>query len=215
MEQNPEKREEILKAIGRIEADFKLKAVDNRTTTKEDVTSVLLERAEQDKAKGIQVGELRPNRNETQAVTITVEEEARQTILKHGRIRMCSVERRVKLQQYFRCWSYNHKKRECEGPDRTNLCHRSGAENHIAKQYHNGRRCLLYNEDDHSSGSGSCGHFRAALLKERRTERETGNKDRDRFMGASKTKRRKESRSNFLGSYTSYTSLQLPFCEVN
>ncbi|KAK5639223.1 hypothetical protein RI129_011715 [Pyrocoelia pectoralis] len=86
---------------------------------------------------------------------------------------MCSIERRVQLQQCFRCSSYDHK-RECEGPDRTKLCQRCGGENRRAKQCHNRRRCLLCNKDDHSSGSGRCGNFRAALMKERSEREATG-----------------------------------------
>lgn len=123
----------------------------------------------------IAVGELRPNANDTQAVTVKIEEGSYSKIGEIKRLRIglanCQITKRVDLRQCTRCWSYEHLTSKCKDTDRRNACFKCGQEGHPAKTCENKPHCVLCNEDDHSVGSGRCKFFREALAIEKRNQR--------------------------------------------
>ncbi|KAK4880428.1 hypothetical protein RN001_008574 [Aquatica leii] len=66
----------------------------------------------------------------------------------------CQLEKHVKMERCFKCWSYNHRARDCDGPDRSGRCYACGQE-----------FCIVCNKNGHKAGSGKCIIFRKSLLQ--------------------------------------------------
>ncbi|CAH1384965.1 unnamed protein product, partial [Tenebrio molitor] len=127
------------------------------------------------KDKTWKVSDLRPNRNDTQAVTIVLRKEDAESILAEGYLRIgavrCRAERRVETEKCRRCWAFDHKTVGCKGPDRRNACYKCGKVGHLAKECQNNLECPLCQEVGHRAGEGRCTKFRAALTAQRKKAR--------------------------------------------
>lgn len=71
------------------------------------------------------ISEIRPNANNTQAITISSSKEDADKLALEGQLRIgvvnCTVEKRINLQRCFRCWCYDHIAEGCKGPDRLQM----------------------------------------------------------------------------------------------
>lgn len=122
----------------------------------------------------IKIGELRPNANNTQAVTVTLDKEDAEKLVKDGIIRVgvvnCTVEKRIKVTKCRRCWSYEHTATECTGTDRSKFCYKCGKDGHAAKDCTDEVACPICQTKGHITGSGKCPAFRRALNQIRREQ---------------------------------------------
>jgi cellular nucleic acid-binding protein len=145
------------------------------TTNKGEVIEALKVRLGDAKDKTWKVSDLRPNRNDTQAVTIVLRKEDAESILAEGYLRIgavrCRAERRVETEKCRRCWAFDHKTVGCKGPDRRNACYKCGKVGHLAKECQNNLECPLCQEVGHRAGEGGCTKFRAALTAQRKKAR--------------------------------------------
>jgi hypothetical protein len=144
------------------------------TTDKKEVVAILEEKLGAE--KNWRVSDLRPNRNNTQAATIVMRKQDADNILAEGSLRIgavrCRVERRIATERCYRCWSFDHKTANCDGPDRTKACYRCGVEGHEARDCGNEEACPLCQKPGHKAGGRGCGVFRSALNKARRATNE-------------------------------------------
>lgn len=112
---------------------------------------------------------------------ITLNEAEATAILKNTRIKVgytnCRVRRRIEVLRCWRCLSYGHHTKTCQGPDRHDLCHKCGSKGHKLKDCQEEANCVLCGESDtnsgntkHVPGSGSCSVFRRALEEQRSKE---------------------------------------------
>jgi hypothetical protein len=128
------------------------------------------------KNKTYRLSGVRPNANDTLAATFVINEEDAGKIMKNGWVRVgiarCPIEERIRLNQCYRCWKYDHIAAECTGGDKRNLCRKCGEEGHIAKECKNEDYCIQCNRPGHKFGSGKCAVFRQALSKARKEWRE-------------------------------------------
>jgi hypothetical protein len=92
------------------------------TTDKNEVVAALEEKL--GTGKNWRLSDLRPNRNNTQAITIIMRKQDADSILTEGSLRIgavrCRLERRISTGRCYRCWSFDHKAANCDGPDRNN-----------------------------------------------------------------------------------------------
>lgn len=110
------------------------------------------------------------------AIFETTDEDA-QKLLEAGRIKIgwlyCRVRARTIFPRCFRCLSYGHLARKCEGPDRSKLCFKCGESCHKAADCRkNNPQCMLCTDKgvneakrNHAPGTGACTVFREALEK--------------------------------------------------
>ncbi|KAK4887181.1 hypothetical protein RN001_003452 [Aquatica leii] len=77
----------------------------------------------------------------------------------------CKLEKHVKMERCFKCWSYNHRARDCDGPDRSGRCYACRQEENSAKICKNEEFCIVCNKNGHKAGSGKCIVFRRSLLQ--------------------------------------------------
>lgn len=150
-------------------------------TTMEEVTAAVVERIGLPAANSIKIGNLRPNANNTQAVTIGLSKEEADKLINKKRIRIgiveCAVEERIDLERCRKCGAYDHHIKDCKGPDRRNLCYNCGKEGHTGKQCNEKTICQLCEKNDHRMGTSACPLFRKALAEAKKSKR---NRERKR-----------------------------------
>ncbi|XP_068901767.1 uncharacterized protein [Tenebrio molitor] len=121
------------------ERDEVVKAIESKVGTLENKT--------------FRLSELRPNANDMLAVTLVINEEDAQKIIKDGWIRVgiarCSVEERIRLYQCYRCWKYDHVGAKCTEGDKRNLCRKCGEEGHRENGCKNEEYCIQCNRPGH------------------------------------------------------------------
>jgi hypothetical protein len=139
------------------------------TTDKNEVVAAL--EGKLGTGKNWRLSDLRPNRNNTLAIIIIVRKQDADSILTEGSLRIgavrCRVERRISTGRCYRCWSFDHKAANCDGPDRTKACYKCG-EGHAARDCGNEESCPLCQKFGHNAGGRGCGAFRSALDKARK-----------------------------------------------
>jgi hypothetical protein len=160
------------------ERDEVVKAIESKVGTLENKT--------------FRLSELRPNANDMLAVTLVINEEDAQKIIKDGWIRVgiarCSVEERIRLYQCYRCWKYDRVGAKCTEGDKRNLCRKCGEEGHRENGCKNEEYCIQCNRPGHKVGSGKCVVFRRALKK----PEESGRKDKETRPNLDKKENRRE-----------------------
>lgn len=144
------------------------------TTTKEEFMTCIGKLTNKVAGKDFAIGELRPNKNNTLAVTLTCDKETAETLDKERSIRIgmvrCGIEPKVEMQRCTKCWNYDHNSRECTGVDRRGQCFKCGGDDHLARDCKGENFCQLCNEK-HKSGTRECGAFRKALINARKENR--------------------------------------------
>ena len=160
---------------GREGATIFIKGMD-AVTTKAEVSEALIEAG--GKAEEMKVGELRPYYGSSQAVTVTLPEEAAEKILKKKELRIgynwCRVIKRVEVTQCYRCWRHGHKAAACKNAeDRSNNCRNCGDKGHLQKECTLQKFCPVCKRQGHSAGTGGCPATRQALREARAEETKT------------------------------------------
>jgi hypothetical protein len=176
MEKNSEKMGRLEEALKRVDGNLAVKKAGSNdgmetvhvrsldaTTGKEEVGAILEEKL--GAGKNWRVSDLRPYRNNTQAATIVMRKQDADNILAEGSLRIgavrCVVERRTATERCYRCWSFDHKAANCDGPDRSKACYRCGVERHEARDCGNEEACPLCQKAGHKVGGRGCGVFGA------------------------------------------------------
>lgn len=139
--------------------------------TKEEVESALLE-VTGGKPESLKVGNLRPARARTQAVTIVAEDRAADLLLKTRFVQVGSVRgtiyERIEVKQCYRCWSYGHVAAGCTGEDKRGCCFRCGKHGHLtAECKEEEESCILCKIGGHRTGSNQCNALKSALRQAR------------------------------------------------
>ena len=153
-----------------------IKGMDITTTTKDIITAI-------EKTTGAleensyKIGNCRPNANNTLAVTVTLPKEMSKKLITEKTIRVgmvrCNVQKRIQMDKCRICWSYNHKEKDCNGPDRRRLCFRCGNEDHKSNECKQEKEaCPLCKTTGHRAGTAMCATFRRALSTCRKWERQ-------------------------------------------
>jgi hypothetical protein len=187
MEKNSEKMGRLEEALKRVDGNLAVKKAGSNdgmetvhvrgldaTTGKEEVVAILEEKL--GAGKNWRVSDLRPCRNNTHAATIVMRKQDADNILAEGSLRIgavrCGVERRIATERCYRCWSFDHKAANCDGPDRSKTCYRCGVEGHEARDCGNEEACPLCQKAGHKAEGRGCGVFRSALNKARKATNE-------------------------------------------
>ena len=143
----------------------------------------------------IKMGELRPYYGSSQAVTLTMTNEAAEMLTrKKGVIvgyNWCRATERIQVTQCFKCWRSGHTAKKCTNKeDRSKECRNCGEAGHIKAKCKNGKKCPLCNKEGHRAGEGACPVMRKALKdaridrgrrpeeKEKRQEEEERNEEK-------------------------------------
>lgn len=92
------------------------------------------------------------------ATVITTQRSATKLITARLRVGWvcCRAYIRIENEKCYRCWSMGHGRRECRGPDRTNLCFNCGNTGHFIKDCRQAMKCLDCRSTEHRTGSVSC-----------------------------------------------------------
>lgn len=141
-------------------------------TEPEDVKMAIESRIGSLTNKEYKISDIRPNFNDTTAVTITIGKEDADRVVEGGKLRVglveCSIEKKIKMSRCFKCWAYDHQSANCKGEDRSKLCHNCGEEGHKKSDCKSEEKCPICNEKGHKAGTGKCKEFRRALSSEKR-----------------------------------------------
>ncbi|XP_044754986.1 uncharacterized protein LOC123313941 [Coccinella septempunctata] len=140
-------------------------------TTEEEVNTAINERIGGEGSHLVKISSIRPDRNNTQAVTVTTNEVIAKALLKEPLkigLTMCSVERRIELEKCYKCWEVGHTAIKCNGTDRTNQCHRCEKEGHKSKECSNEEKCPICNVTGHRAATSKCPQYRRALGRAKR-----------------------------------------------
>lgn len=160
--------------------------------TKEDIITAIKAHVEWDKTE-CTISAFRPYGRNSMAVTVVMEEEEECRLVSRGTITVdlvrCNVERRVNVNRCKKCWSYDHRREECSGPDRSKACFKCGQEGHVSKECEARMKCVLCETDEHKQGTLMCPAYRKALTGARLEARlalknnAPSNKDKSHIQG--------------------------------
>lgn len=135
-------------------------------TTKEEIQTCIKDILKLTDDEELRTSELRPNANNTQAITVTLRKKDAAVLIEHKYIRIgysnCRVEERVNVTRCRRCWEYGHNSANCQAEDRSKNCFKCGQEGHIGKDCKNDDWCPLC-KLKHKAGSGKCESFKRSL----------------------------------------------------
>ena len=153
-----------------------IKGTDITTTTKDIITAMEKTTCALEE-NSFKIGNCRPNANNTLAVTVTLPKEMSKKLITEKTIRVgmvrCNVQKRIQMDKCRICWSYNHKEKDCNGPDRRRLCFRCGNEDHKSNECKQEKEaCPLCKTTEHRAGTAMCATFRRALSTCRKWERQ-------------------------------------------
>lgn len=142
-------------------------------TTKQEVEEAiraLLPGSGQD----IAVKSMRPCRDGNQIATVQANRATASKLAKTGRVRIgwvdCRVRERLGVLRCYRCLEFGHSSRDCQGPDRSNLCINCTQEGHKANECKEIHYCLMCNTNDHRADTTRCPNFRQLLSAQRKTQ---------------------------------------------
>ena len=84
----------------------------------------------------------------------------------------CRVRARIEVLRCFKCLGFGHRKKDCEGPDRSDCCWKCGITGHRAAGCAGSQTCFLCRgsedrEAAHVARSGKCAAFKAARTEAR------------------------------------------------
>ncbi|KAH1000556.1 hypothetical protein HUJ04_012865 [Dendroctonus ponderosae] len=126
--------------------------------SKEDAVAALRRKFDQIKEDDYSLSDLRPNINNTQAVTLMIDRGMAKELLCEKRIKiglvMCSMETRINLQRCSRCWNYGHQRQKCTGTDRFKLCFACGEAGQKTRECTKEPSCPICQKKGHRAGSG-------------------------------------------------------------
>ncbi|KAG8239144.1 hypothetical protein J437_LFUL018555 [Ladona fulva] len=78
---------------------------------------------------------------------VEMEDQGAISLLNKGRIKTrwvyCQIRKRIIVTCCHKCLGYGHMKRDCTGPDRTDVCWKCGNKGHKAVQCKNNPSCVL------------------------------------------------------------------------
>ncbi|XP_050306719.1 uncharacterized protein LOC126743597 [Anthonomus grandis grandis] len=143
------------------------------TTTKNEIRTAIEGKVGDLNEDEIKISDFRPNRDNTLAATINISKEKASILAQHRYIRIsmanCNIEKRLQVTKCSKCWSYEHHVRDCDGPNRSNLCYRCGEEGHQSGACVKDEFCPLCDTKGHKYGTGKCTAFKRALATIRRS----------------------------------------------
>ncbi|KAJ8912626.1 hypothetical protein NQ315_015138 [Exocentrus adspersus] len=148
-----------------------IKEIDGITSAEEVEAALLEEITDPSDRAEIKIGKLRPFYGGNQAVTIVLGSKPARALIRKGYIRIrlnqCKVVERLEVTRCFKCLGYGHKRDKCNAEeDFTNACIRCGKQGHKAVDCKEVKYCLNCRAHRHTSGSGKCPDFRAAVRKD-------------------------------------------------
>lgn len=96
--------------------------------------------------------------NTMNATVVTTQKNAVKLIASRLRVGWvcCRTYIRTEIERCYRCWGTGHSRRECRGPDRSDLCFNCGKPGHEIRDCKEATRCLECNSTLHRTGSTSC-----------------------------------------------------------
>lgn len=111
---------------------------------------------------------LRPTSIGKQIATVSVNSEQAVKILNAGKVKIgwlnCRIRERVLVQKCYRCLSFGHVARNCQGPNRANTCYKCCQEGHKAAACMNIEYCHICKQNGHNAGSLKCPEYKKLLM---------------------------------------------------
>lgn len=105
---------------------------------------------------------LRPAKGGRQNATVILPADAADKLVVLGKIKIglvrCRISEREKEIKCYRCWENGHTRKDCTGPDRSNMCMKCGKEGHKAASCTNTPACVYCGTQGHQSGGRKCPH---------------------------------------------------------
>lgn len=122
-----------------------------------------------------EVTNLRPSWGHCQIATIRTDAKIANRLLHEGFITVgytrCRVYERIEVKRCSRCWGFNHSIKECNGPNRSDLCARCSQPGHKAVDCKSAASCPLCNTPGHTANSLKCPIFYKAYKAIRQSKR--------------------------------------------
>lgn len=147
-------------------------------TTREEITSALLDRLNENSATKIQIKSLYTNRIGEQVATVTTTKELADKIIEGGPIKIgwsprCMVKEKITISRCMNCLRVGHMQQHCKSmKSQTQKCLRCTKEGHKAKDCQEESHCNSCSKDGHRADSMSCPKYRKLVNnKERSTSK--------------------------------------------
>lgn len=129
------------------------------TTTVEDVRKAISDTITV-ATEDLDIRALRPTVFSRQNVTVILPNTKADELLYKGSIKIgwtsCKVTERKAESKCTRCWEHTHQKKDCAGPDRSNLCMKCGKEGHNANLCIDKPYCLSCKIEGHQTNAYKC-----------------------------------------------------------
>ncbi|KAK9731772.1 Zinc knuckle [Popillia japonica] len=118
-------------------------------------------------AQTIRVTSMRPSRDGNQIATVRTSRATGSILMKKGRIKIgwvgCRIRERVEVVRCFKCLEFGHRRKDCNGEDRSGLCLNCNQTGHQAKDCTSEQFCPSCREGGHRADSTKCQKFRELL----------------------------------------------------
>lgn len=167
-------------------------------TTIEEVIEGIREEIGPVKKEDIKTSGLRPNINNTQAITVSLPSTLAEKLSKQGNLKIglvkCRVEKRIEMRRCDKCWSYDHRTKDCSSPKNLEgACYKCGDKMHKAKECQKEEYCPVCDKTGHKAGIGKCKAFKQSLTNMRKAERKTADQTRTQNKPRTTPQQRKDS----------------------
>lgn len=118
----------------------------------------------------LQVISLRSTKWGSQVAIIKLKKEPAEALIKKGEIKIgwvkCKIKKKLHLTRCFKCLEYGHRKNECKGLDRANVCINCAKEGHVAKDCKNSPHCTKCRIDGHRADKMKCPYLKKLVKEE-------------------------------------------------
>lgn len=135
--------------------------------TKEEVERTIRDSLDSRGAQTIRVTSMRPSRDGNQIATVRTSRATGSILMKKGRIKIgwvgCRIRERVEVVRCFKCLEFGHRRKDCNGEDRSGLCLNCNQTGHQAKDCTSEQFCPSCREGGHRADSTKCQKFRELL----------------------------------------------------
>lgn len=145
-------------------------------TSQEQVEEAIKDELGPNDDHSLLIRSMRPTRDGNQIATAQVSRHIANLLVKAQKIQIgwikCRIRERIPVPRCYRCLEFGHRKFECKGPDRSNICIKCNKPGHKALECKDTPYCPTCRSTEHRADTTKCPRFRQLIQTHRRPNRE-------------------------------------------